>query len=76
MHLYKKIAKHKNITYYLCQNKATSKGHFILADLSKIGKGYEEVVAWIDKSKNIEWNEEYEHLIDKQLIKNTVVISL
>jgi hypothetical protein len=47
----------------------------VLADLSKIKKdAYEEVVAWANKkSKEIIWNEDFENVIDKNLIKNFIV---
>jgi|GEM_PF-2983865 hypothetical protein len=75
MYLYKKITKSRNITYYVGQNNANSKDMFVLADLSKIKKdAYEEVVAWANKkSKEIIWNEDFENVIDKNLIKNFIV---
>ena len=75
MYLYKKITKSRNITYYVGLNNANSKDMFVLADLSKIKKdAYEEVVAWANKkSKEIIWNEDFENVIDKNLIKNFIV---
>lgn len=76
MYLYNKIAKHKNINYYVGQNNVNSKNMFIIADLHKIPKYescYESIVAWFTKSKNIEWNDEYENIIDKNLIKNYII---
>lgn len=79
MYTYTKIAKHKNIIYYIGQATSKSKHYFIIADLHKLpnySTYYEEVIAWIDKSKNITWNSETENIIDKNIIKNFVINEL
>lgn len=75
MYIYKKIQKHKNVTYYYCQNRANSKNACIIANLSKVNKlfGSEEVVAWVSPKNSIEWNDETESMVDKDIIKNFVV---
>ena len=76
MYIYKKIGKYKNIVYYFAQNNINSKYSFILADMHKIENHeshFEEVVAWVTKSKSIDWNEDYTHIINKDYIKNFIV---
>lgn len=78
MHIYNKIGKHKNITYYTTQNKSNSRHCAIVADLSKLQLFWttnlrEEVVAWVDnKTKSIEYTQQYQNIIDKQYIKNFI----
>ena len=81
MYLYKKISKHKNVIYYVTQNTASSKNMAIICDFSKspytdkVDNTYEQVVAWINnKTLAIEWEEETEHMIDKDIIKHFAII--
>lgn len=74
MTVYKKIGKKKSVTYFYGKNRSNSSYACIYADLSKIREGeFDQIVAWVDKAKNIEWNENYEHLIDKNYIKAFIV---
>lgn len=84
MHTFNKIGKTKNITYSFGVNRANSKDGMIFADFTKHEKGRDQinsftnqVVAWINlKSKEILWDEESEHLIDKNYIKSFVITQL
>lgn len=84
MQVYKKIAKHKNVTYFFGANKVNSRHAVILADFSKHKKGRERVhsfmehcVAWVDtKTKEILWDEDTEDIIEKNIIKNFVSLEL
>lgn len=73
--MFNKIAKHKKITYFSKQRD--KKTYCIIADLHMIRNyenEYEACVAWVNiKSKSIEWNECFENVIDKNLIKNFIV---
>lgn len=84
MYLYKKVAKRNNVTYTLCQNNRNSRHSFVLCDFSRSkyaeagildGDIYEVVVAWVDnKTKSIEWNSDTESMIDKDVVRNSVVV--
>lgn len=82
MDTYKKIQKYKHVTYYYTQNKVNSANAVIIADLHKVPKAveqldnyYEAIVAWVNlKSKKIEWNDETEAFIDKDIIRRYIVL--